>query len=142
VAPVACGSHDGSPAPGMSLHNPPLLAPAAYLSLNSPFVVPQHYCTTRSPMTAGYPCFEPSSTLLLLHQHALGLLIAIWPVLFVTSASFDFPVDESIALAGSRQVSSLAGSLASSLETHQVDLYADEDHPPLPSNAKLLPLQQ
>ena len=33
--PVLCGSHDGLPAPGMSLHTP-LLAPAAYLSLNSP----------------------------------------------------------------------------------------------------------
>ena len=40
-------------------------------------------------------------TLPLLRPHVLAVLIAIWPVLFVMPASFDFPADESMAVAGS-----------------------------------------
>jgi hypothetical protein len=96
----------------------PLLRRTLALALNSPLgfvVVLQHHCTAllhhggHSPMTAGRPAIHAPPTLLLLHPHALGLLKAIWPVLFVTSASFNFPLDESIAIAGSRLC--LAGQL-------------------------------
>jgi hypothetical protein len=75
----------------------------------------------------GYPCFRNPAAA---HRHALGLLIAIWPVLFVMSPSFNFPVDESIAIPVSLPLSpagSLASSLQACLQAHPVDLHA-EDH--------------
>jgi hypothetical protein len=61
------GSHDGSRRRGCRFTLPPQLAPAAYLSLNSPLAALflyhlctalLHYCITRSLSYDGHPCFR------------------------------------------------------------------------------------
>ena len=141
------GSHDGSRRRGCRFTLPPssilrrTLALTALSQLCSCTTCALHCCTTaslaRSPMTA----IHASAPLPVLHPHAMGMLIAIWPVLFVTSASFNFSVGESIATADHALC---PAPLPLHYQAHPVDLHA-EAHPfcvPLRSKTILLALRQ
>jgi hypothetical protein len=141
---------DHMTAPGagdVASHSPPssllrrTLALTALSQLRSCTTCALHCCTTVSPARSPMTAIHASAPLLVLHPHAMGMLIAIWPVLFVTSASFDFSVGESIATADHALC---PAPLPLHYQAHPVDLHA-EAHPfcvPLRSKTMLLALRQ